>query len=214
MFAHDRDLLVLEPGLVNQIGWASQTLVRGGASIGSGQLMFDGVDMLAAGVSVGMVAKVGAVVVEIIAIDSGERADVSLIRASVTDAQRTPPDVSGEVGAIVTFTPQIALVHSQLLRMIGVEAGVTIPGDGGAAREDRIVNAADLTLLESLGTLHTIYAGAAALSGADSPAQRRAEMYRERFARERWRAEALIDLDGDGVPDATRRFNTTVLTRG
>jgi hypothetical protein len=42
---------------------------------------------------------------------------------------------------------------------------------------------------------------------------RRAEEYRERFAAERRRAAGLIDLDGDGKPDATRRLNAVVFVR-
>jgi hypothetical protein len=39
------------------------------------------------------------------------------------------------------------------------------------------------------------------------------ELYRQRFATERQRAAALIDTNGDGIADATRRLNVVNLVR-
>ena len=103
-----------------------------------------------------------------------------------------------------------------LLRMVGVEragsSGAQSPL-GAVITEDRITNPADLALLESLGALHLIYTAAAAMLGPDSAPARRAAMYAERFARERFRAGAKLDTDADGLPDAVRRFSTIHLVR-
>jgi len=42
----------------------------------------------------------------------------------------------------------------------------------------------------------------------------RAEMYRARFGEERERVVAAVDLDGDGVAEASRRPSVFAMTRG
>ncbi len=216
MFASDRDLLVLEPTLLLQAAFAAQTVLRGAASITEGQLRFAGANLAAAGVQEGMLAMVGtagaAISMEIVSIDSDERATVSLLRSSASEPVRPVPDVPETTSVVVTFEPQRAVVHGLVLRMLGLSAGTTPPS--GPLAEDRVKNASELALLESLGSLHLIYSAASALTGPGSPAGARAEMYRERFSRERWRAEARVDTDGDGVADAVRRFNIGMLVRG
>jgi hypothetical protein len=112
---------------------------------------------------------------------------------------------------IATFAPQIALVHAQVLRMLGIEPGA--PASPGSVTESSITNSASLTLVESLGALHLIYTAAAALSGPASVLGARADQYRRRFSEERRLAAATIDLNGDGLPDATRRMNVFQFTR-
>ncbi|CAN0592569.1 unnamed protein product, partial [Laminaria digitata] len=40
------------------------------------------------------------------------------------------------------------------------------------------------------------------------------ELYRHRYQRERESVVAMIDVDGDGIAEATRRPNVVVLSRG
>lgn len=217
MFITDRDLAVLEPGLGRDVAWAGQTLARGTGTLSGRTVMIPSMRAFDAGVRAGMLLVLGGATFEIISVDSDETVLVSSMRDSALDEARVPPGgVPPAPASIVTFGPQIQTVHRQILWMLGVSEYATAdrpPGDPRVGRE-RITNPRDLALLEALGTLHLIYAGAEALLGADSVAAAKARVYRDRFNRERWRAAALIDTDGDGVPDATRRMNVSVLTRG
>lgn len=213
MFAMDRDLLALEPMLLQVAAWTAQTLHKGTASIMDGQATFAGADLYSAGVQEGMLALVGGTAMEVISIDGQDTVSVSLTRDSPGMPVRWPLPLAAGSGMIVTYRPQIALVHGQLLRMLGLDAGTTDTATGRLA-EDRVTNPSELALVEALGTLHLICSAAAALVGTDSPMGQKAAMYKARFAEERWRAEARIDLDGDGRSDAARRLNVTMLNRG
>lgn len=211
MFASDRDLLVLEPNLFRDVGWVGQRLARGTGAIGGTTLTISGADVAldAARVGPGMVAVVNGVAYEVLARLSASALTISRPRLSAGDPAQPPTPVAGVEAMIVTFGPQIGLVHQQLLRMLGIE-----PADAAARPgEADITNAAALTRLEALGALHLVYAAASGAGGPDSAAAQRAAMYRARFADERERAAARIDTDGDGAPDATRRFNVVQFVR-
>jgi hypothetical protein len=95
--------------------------------------------------------------------------------------------------------------------MLGITSDL-ITGPG-IVSESSILNPADLTLVECLGALHLIYSAASAALADTSPLAQRARMYQERFAKERWRARARIDLDGDGIADAERSLAISHLVR-
>ena len=80
--------------------------------------------------------------------------------------------------------------------------------------EPDITNPGAFARFEAFGALHLIWSSASASSGPDSPLGMLGEEYRRRFERERQRVAARIDLDGDGVPDATRRPNVLRFIRG
>jgi hypothetical protein len=151
-----------------------------------------------------------AVPLEVLSVTSAVVATVSLLRARPTDPAIPPPALGTKSASCWTFRPQIALVHTQILRMLGIEPDA--PPDAMVS-ESSIVNPASLALAEALGTLHLVYSAAAALSQADSALAARARMYRQRFGEERQLAVARIDLDGDGQADSTRRLNVLQFIR-
>lgn len=97
--------------------------------------------------------------------------------------------------------------------MLGITPTSATPTTPDAVLESQILNPRDLTLVESLGALHLIYSAASAALSEDSPQAQRARMYQQRFASERWRARAEIDLDNDGLADAVRTLNVSHLLR-
>lgn len=201
-FATDRDLLVLEPRLFVDLHWAGQTLVE--SSVGTSGTVMVGVavDYAAAGIGAGHVMTVGGASYEIIDRLGSSQLSVSLLRPSA-DAEAIAPGGSAGVsgtGRVTSFAPQLELVHGQILRMSGLESDASV------------LNDPELVLVEALGTLHLIYAAAAAGSGHDSM-HARSEMYRKRFSAERARVRLAIDLDGDGMRDGTRRLNASVFRR-
>ncbi|MDQ7014743.1 MAG: hypothetical protein Q9O74_12760 [Planctomycetota bacterium] len=213
MFARDRDLLVLEPSLVRDIGWVGQRLVQGTGSIAGTTLTMTSQDVGFddAGVDSGGVVVVGGVVYEVVAQLSASTLTISRMRGADDGAVLTPSPVTGVGVEVPTFLPQLAMVHGQVLRMLGIDpdeaAGV------GVVSESSIVNPGSFVLLEALGTLHLVFAAASALASEGSPAAFKMGMYRERFAAERGRVSARIDTDGDGVADATRRPSVVQLVR-
>jgi len=152
---------------------------------------------------------IGGVAHEVIEVQDDLLATVSLIRAD----EGADPVVEGVTGSpgveVCTFGPQIALVHRQVLAMIGID-----PDDPEGLGESAVVNPRALVRLEALGALHLIYASASAPGRAGEGFASRAADYKARFAGERQRASALIDLDGDGVAETRRHPNAFVLTRG
>lgn len=215
MFATDRDLLVYEPRLFLEVAWLGQRLLRATGPISSGGATLLGQNLAEAGVGVGSVASFGEASYEVISLPTSNRMELSRVRAATGDPQVPPVDVASTLIEVVTFRPQMGVVHGQILRMLGLE-----PEDPGASAltESAVVNPGALTRLESLGTLHLVFSAAAASSASVSVggswAVQRSVMYRERFAAERARVSVLIDTTGDGEPDATRRPGVGHLVRG
>lgn len=213
MFATDRDLLILEPNLVRDIGWVGQRLVKGVGDIAGNTLTMTTQDVgfELAEVGPGNVVNVGGVVYEVIETIDNTRLTISRMRASTDGAVLPPSAVTGAQAEVMSFRPQLAMVHAQVLRMLGIDPDEA--PEIGAVTEDSITNPASLALFEALGALHLVFTAAAALAGETSPAAFKARMYRDRFGAERGRVSARIDTDADGIPDATRRPSVVRLVR-
>lgn len=212
MFANDRDLLLLEPNLFRDAAWVGQRLLASTGTLSGTVLTLTTGDVNAVGITAGNVIVYDATPCEVTSVAAAKQLNVSLIRAD-SDGALIPPTALGTKPVVVpTFRPQLALAHTQVLRMLGIEPTAT--AEAGAVTEQSIVNARTLWLVTALSALHLIYSAAAALSGPDSPLGERAEMYRRLFAEERRLVAAMIDTNGDGVADATRRMNVIQLVRG
>ncbi|MDX2116300.1 MAG: hypothetical protein SFZ24_11875 [Planctomycetota bacterium] len=217
MFATDRDLLVLEPRLFFDVSWTAQKLFEsasgGAVSTPGDTLTVAGAGFDALRVGAGMIALVGTAPVtplEVIARTGATTLSVSRLRAATSDEALPAPAGTGLRVVIHTFAPQIGLVHAQLLRLVGIDPDHP-PHDGPSASS--ITNPRRFALAEALGALHLIFASAAALTGESSPAWARAQMYAQRFREERSRLVAELDLDGDGLPEVTRRPNVLRVAR-
>lgn len=215
MFASDRDLLVLEPYLFRDHAWVGQRLVRGAASLSGTTLDFSTVDIEldAAHVSAGCVVTVAGSSYEITGEIGTKTAAVSRLRASREAQSIGIGDTDFGDAWIVTFAPQIAMVHRQVLRMAGIEPDAPGPVDGRLG-EEAITNGAALAALEALGTLHLIFAAASSVAGLTSPAAIRSQMYRDLFREEKRRVSVELDTNGDGLPDVSRRLNVSQFVRG
>ncbi|HVZ32684.1 MAG TPA: hypothetical protein VG963_09680, partial [Polyangiaceae bacterium] len=193
MFAQDRDLLALEPNLFRDVSWTGQFLAQDTCVLASGALVVNTIDLEALAVNTGMVVLVNNQPLEVILRADSSTLQVSLLRSDPADNTRPPADQSSATVRISTFLPQLGIVHAQLLRMFGLMSTYNWYAQGqpaGVATELGVLNPSELVLMESLGALHLIYSAASALLGSQSPAAERAELYRQRFAEERWRAKA------------------------
>jgi len=211
MFASDRDLLVYEPRLFDEVAFASQTVLTatdGGIALDGVTLTVSGADFAALGVDAGWVVVVDGVAAEVIERVSATVLTISRLRASVGDAAMPLVAGTGLSVRVGSFRPQIGVVHEQVLCSLGI--GSTL---GEMLDESSIVNAAALKRVECFGALYLVFSGAAALVGYDAVLWQKAQMYLARYGSERVRVSALVDTDGDGVADATRRMNVMQFVR-
>lgn len=215
MFAKDRDLLALEPYLFRDYAWVGQRLSRGTGVVSDSVLAMSvaDVDLDIAQVAAGCVATFAGSSYEVTGGVTSKFAALSRLRASAAGATIPVEDTATLDTYFVSFRPQIALVHRQVLRMAGIEPDAPSPS-AGRLGESAITNGTALVNLEVLGALHLILAGAASAAGTASPASARAEMYRELFREERRRVVVELDADGDGLPDVSRRLNIVQFVRG
>lgn len=211
MFSKDRDLVVHEPGLMRDVGWAGQRRLSVLGSVNGTQLTISSGSFLDSGVEAGHVVVFDGVTLEVVSVDSASVATVSLLRGDITGSAVPPISASNRGVVVHDFSAQRTIVHRQVLTMLGVDAA----GESGLGIDESMVtNPGALTRLESLGTLHLIYAGASAPGRAADRYEQRAELYRQRYQRERESVVAMIDIDGDGIAESTRRPNAIVLSRG
>lgn len=216
-FATDRDLLALEPMLLRDVGFAAQVWARVTASVVNGVLTAGSVNFTTLGVTTGSIVSADGVPLEVLSRTGNTTLVVSLLRGSESDPQIVPGTMSNVALVVATFMPQIGLAHEQILRLAGLGTGQL--GTAEPVSESAVVNGPSLKLLECLGALHLIYSAASAWAPAgggagNGAAAGRAEMYRERFIRERARVRVLLDLDGDGVADSERSLNWREVVRG
>jgi hypothetical protein len=212
VFITDRDLLLIEPGLTRDVGWAGSRLLAGIGDVAGTTLTLTSqdLDFDEANVDEGHIVSVGSVAYEVIERLTSTTATISRLRVAIEDPVQAPSPGSDLPVEVFSFAPQISMIHAQVLRLLGIDPDD--PAEDEPTEED-ITNPGALKRVEALGTLHLIFAAAAALGEPGSSVWARAEMYRDRFAAERRRAAARIDLDGDGIADATRRLNLVQLTR-
>lgn len=210
-FAADRDLLIIEPTLFRDVAWLGQRLLEGVADLAGSTMTLTTYDhdLAALDIRPGAVVLANDVPHEITEILGPTDATISRIRADRDDPLIAPGASPPLTVEIHSFRPQLEMIHRQVLRMAGIE-----PSDAGAdVTTDNITNPAALRAVESHGALHLIYSAAAALGGDDSPLASRARLHRAIFGIERQRALVELDLDGDGLPDATRRLNAIQFVR-
>ncbi|MEO1008701.1 MAG: hypothetical protein AAFX79_09045 [Planctomycetota bacterium] len=211
MFAQDRDVLYLEPHAFTDALWAGRRLASGIATVSGTTLVASSVDagFDVAGAAAGGVIVFNGVPYEITAVASATELGLSRLRASVDDASLPPAPASNASFTLVSFAPQIALVHAQIMAMLGLDDPEG-PGEAAVVAE----SAGALANVEALGALHLVYASASALAGPSSAIGARAVMYREMFSRAQRVLAVRLDVDGDGIADATRRPGVVQLVRG
>ncbi len=210
-FATDRDLIALEPNLLDEVSFlAQQRLSVTDASVTGTTATSATADFAAAQLDTGQAVLINGVAHEVIA-----RVDASTLTVSLPRNEPDDDPIPGEQGANLTLTartfgPQIALVHDALLRLVGIE-----PDDPSNDRdESMIVTVTSLRRLEALAALERLYSAAVTLGGADNATlQAKADRYRRLFGQRRAATTVLLDVNGDGLIDERRNLGLVSLQR-
>jgi hypothetical protein len=208
----DRDLLFIEPSLFLDATQAGTRLlgvsdaVIAGTTLTSASAGFE-----AAGIDDSHVVQV---LSNELALEVDGRVDagtlhVSLPRASQDDAKIPPGDGTGLAISIVTFGRLIAQAQAWALSSLGFGAAQpTRP-----LNESAIVNPEPVRRMMAMRTITQAFEQASALDPDNVSLLARAVLYMRRTIEATHQVAALIDLNGDGLPDAMRRMDTINLMR-
>lgn len=213
VFTSDRDLVSREPELLSQIGWLSQRKLFVNGSISGGVLTILTGSLAGSGVAAGDVALVNRTPVEIVEVLSATSATVSVVRASVDDPVVAPSDTVTTLVSVTGFGPQRRWAHRRVLGAFGLAETAGEGESTGRPDAGAVVNVEELADLESVLALWEVLSSAAALSAEGSPIRLRAASYLEKWERMRFGAVAMLDLDGDGIAETTRRAGVVSLDR-
>jgi hypothetical protein len=206
----DRDLLVIEPSIFVGAAAVATTLLSvadaevSGTSLTSATAAFE-----ANGIDEGHVAVVDGVPVEVLDRVADTQLSISLPRASADDAAIAPGDGTGLALAVRTFKRTIQRMQDQLLRRIGVD----VDHPTNPLSEAAILNVESAGHALALRVIAQAFAEASALNPDDDALRAQATLYQQSADRELLQTEVVLDLDGDGVADATRRLDVIALVR-
>jgi len=207
-FSSDRDLLIYEPTLFNDVPFVSQQrLSVNDAELSGTTLSSITADFISAQVETGSVVLVDRRPFEVGQVVDDTTLQVSLLRARTSDPLIPGDDGTGLSLIVRTFSPQVSLVHDALLRMLGIDT----PDSG--LDEEAVVSLEAMARLESLGTLERIYSSAASLTGNNEGLLYKAGGYRRLFLDAAARHPIQIDVNGDGLPDEKRYLGLGRLVR-
>ncbi len=210
-FCNDRDLINLEPNLFSEAPLvAHHRLTVSDGTLAGTMLTSANADFTAAQIDAGSVVLVDDMPHEVVERIDANTLTVSLLRSDLTDAPIPGTDGSDLELTVRTFSPQIALVHGMLMRLLGGDARQPT----GALDDSAVVSTDVMRRLETLATLERIYSAAFTLQSDNAHALTKATEYRRRFRAACAASTVLIDLDGDGLPDVRRHLGVMRLRRG
>ncbi|MCL2648129.1 MAG: hypothetical protein FWD61_14145 [Phycisphaerales bacterium] len=202
-FCEDAELLAWEPGIFSDEGggaFVHQAVIReaAGALTGTGLVMGSGV---LGAVLPGMVMQVSLAdgtmsqLTEVVSVEDSSHATISALRGRSTEAA-VAPLVSGAVKVtVVTFRPQIAAVGDSLLELVGVSSG------RGNEASPKFGGTAGFRAAAVFGTLAAVYRALAATENASNIVLSKRAFYEGLAQASRQTISALVDANGDGVPE-------------
>ncbi|MCH8152169.1 MAG: hypothetical protein IH830_07335 [Planctomycetes bacterium] len=209
----DRDLAIVEPSIFIDAG--SQATLLYGASNGAiatnTRFTSVGSDFAGKGIDLGHIITVDtpSQVLEVTGPQSTDTVLVSRLRVDSTDPAITLDNATGLTFSIYTFERAIDRAESWVLGALGI-------GDTGSPDdldETAITNPQDVGRLIALRTIARVLASASALDPTSDSLTQRAAVYAARAEEATHQTVVRIDLDGDGLPEATRRIDVLALVR-
>ena len=214
-FSTDADILKYEPVLFGELHLPWQVLVAGtGGTLSRTNFTASGADFISALVTAGGVIYLqsadGSVdgAYEIVSVDSATQLSVSVIRADSDDAAIAPPSASDISYRVSTFRPQASEASFQLTEYFGI-------GPGNPASAIDVEDVLDTNVLKRasvFAVMSTVYAMLAS-KAKDENFWKKSLHYQKLFEKARERCRLSIDVNSDGVADATRMGASVQLLR-
>ena len=210
MLITDTTLLRLAPHVFSDASDLATILIDGTDGVVSGsQFTSAGSDFTINDIDTGNVIVIDGNPVEIDARQSATQLDVSRARASDADALIPPGDGSTLTFSVPTFERQIAEQQAWVLGALGIDPSHPETG----LDETSIIDTADVEILIALRAIAHLYEVAAARAPTDDALAMQAAQWRTIERTQRHGTVVYLDLDGDGVPDATRRVDVVEFAR-
>jgi hypothetical protein len=206
----DVDLLTIEPSVfLDATAGATKIHAAGDGALSGTTLTSAGSSFTALGIDAGHVAVVGTEALEVVQRTGATTLSVSRPRSLVAGTMIAPAAGTGLALTIWTFRRVMDQAETALLAVLGIDADhPTKPLELNA-----IVNVEAVRhVMGLLAVAHAFAIAAAAAPTSDSLARRQA-LYEREAEHGRQRLCAALDLDGDGVADATRRAAVVTFIR-
>lgn len=213
----DRDLLTIEPSMfVDAQGEGTLLAEASDANVtrSNRKLTSTASDFIADGITTSHVVVVtypigDNQVLEITSVPTATTLVVSRIRAQSSDPAIGPQEGSSLPIKIITFQRAIDEAQARVLGALGL----VDTGQSDDLDENDITNPQDVERMVAMLTIARVLARASADDPSDAGLAARSALYSTRVREVAHQTRALIDLDGDGLPDATRRIDVLSLAR-
>jgi hypothetical protein len=208
--ANDRDLVRIDPAVfVDAESVATVLLETSDGFVAGSDLTSTTSDFETLAIDVGHVIVIANQVVEVVQRLNKTKLRVSLPRAGDSDPLIMPDSGTNLAVAVPSFQRQIERAEAWVLGSLGID----LEGAADAPDVADIVNVDELASLVATETLRIVYAMAAALDPENASLAARAVTFAD-AARALWSGSAArLDVNGDGVTDATRRAGVITLRR-
>ena len=214
-FSTDADILKYEPVLSGELHLPWQVLAAGtGGTLSGTSFAASSADFISALVTAGGVIYLQSAdgsldgAYEIVSVDSATQLSVSVIRADSDDVAIAPPAASDISYRVSTFRPQASEASFQLTEYFGI-------GPGNPASTIDVEDVLDTNVLKRasvFAVISTVYAMLAS-KAKDENFWKKSLHYQRLFEKARERCRLSIDVDSDGVADATRMGASIQLVR-
>jgi hypothetical protein len=206
----DRDLLIVEPSaFVDAASAATVLLSAADGGVSSETLTSASSNFATLGIDSAHVIVVAGQPLEIVQRLSATQLEVSRPRAASADAKIAPGNGSNQAFSVPTFARLIAQTQFDLLQALGAR-----PDDPSLPlAEDDVLNPEPLSRLIALRALERVFALASAHDPDDASLAGRSAVLAAQAADLAASTVILLDLDGDGEADATRRVRVAAWLR-
>jgi len=199
-FCEDAELLAWEPGIFSEEAFEHQAVIRDAVGTLTGTQLVMGGNVLGAVVP-GMVMKVSLAngtlsqLTEVVSVEDASHATISALRGRSTEAAVVPLVSGGVKVTVVTFRPQIGAVGDGLLGLVGVAS------DRGSEALPKFGGTSGFRPAAVFGTLAAVYRALAAAENASNVVLSKRTFYEGLAMASRQTISALVDANGDGVPE-------------
>lgn len=207
---NDRDLLLIEPSLFIDAPGAATVLTDGG----DGVLLQTSFNSLGSNFTTLEIDAGHVIVIDGEACEVIERIGMTSLSVSAPRADQGDPLIAPDSGTALPFSiPTFARIIDQAQAWTLGALGIDPDHPTRPLDESPIVNLDEMGRFIALRAIRMAFAAAAAIDPASESLAGRSSLYQQRCSEAMHNLKVLLDLNGDGAADATRRIDTVILSR-